>query len=68
MESQSPLEARTEASAGTARGAARSWKLSDLQPVLEALNGLRYGSVEIIVQDSKLVQIDRREKIRPFKT
>jgi hypothetical protein len=43
------------------------WKLTDLLPVLEALNGLRYGSVEIFVQDSRLVQIDRREKIRDFK-
>mgnify|MGYP003332257525 CR=1 FL=1 len=34
-------------------------------PVLDALRGMRYGSVEIFIQDSKLVQIDRREKIRP---
>ncbi len=46
----------------------RTWKLSDLAPVLEALQGLRYGSVEIFVQDGKLVQIDRREKIRTFKS
>jgi hypothetical protein len=52
----------------TKKAAERTWKLSDLVPVLEALNGLKYGSVEIFVQDSKLVQIDRREKIRAFKT
>lgn len=46
----------------------KSWKLADLMPVLEALQGLRYGSVEIFVQDGKLIQIDRREKIRSFKT
>jgi hypothetical protein len=46
----------------------KSWKLADLAPVLEALQGLRYGSVEIFVQDGKLIQIDRREKIRSFKT
>ena len=36
-------------------------------PVLEALQGLRYGSVEIIIQDYKLIQIDRKEKLRGFK-
>lgn len=46
----------------------KTWKLVDLMPVLEALQGLRYGSVEVFVQDGKLVQIDRREKIRTFKT
>jgi hypothetical protein len=46
----------------------RTWKLADLMPVLEALQGLRYGSVEVFVQDGRLVQIDRREKIRTFKT
>lgn len=45
----------------------KTWKLSDLGPVLEALQGLRFGSVEIFVQDSKLIQIDRKEKIRSFK-
>ena len=50
------------------RNVDRTWKLVDLLPVLEALQGLRYGSVEIFVQDGKLVQIDRREKIRNFKT
>lgn len=44
------------------------WHLPDLAPVLEALRGLRYGSVEIFIQDFRLMQIDRREKIRSFKT
>jgi hypothetical protein len=44
------------------------WKASDLAPVLEALQGLRYGSVEIIIQDFQLIQIDRKEKIRGFKS
>jgi hypothetical protein len=48
--------------------AAREWKLADLLPVLEALQGLRFGSVELFIQDSRLVQIDRREKIRTAKT
>lgn len=29
-----------------------------------ALKGIRYGSVEIIVHDSKVVQIERKEKMR----
>ena len=45
----------------------RVWKLLDLLPVLEALQGLRFGSVELFIQDSRLVQIDRREKIRTVK-
>ncbi len=35
-----------------------------VQAILAAIKSLRYGSVEIIVQDSKVVQIERREKIR----
>lgn len=34
------------------------------QQILAALHGIRYGSVEIIVHDSKVVQIERKEKIR----
>jgi hypothetical protein len=49
-------------------GRTGDWQLADLAPVLEALRGLRYGSVELIIQDYKLMQIDRREKIRSFKT
>jgi len=33
--------------------------------VLSALDGLRYGSVEITVHDGRIVQIERKEKIRP---
>jgi hypothetical protein len=33
--------------------------------VLRALRGIRYGSVEVIVHDSKIVQIVRKEKLRP---
>ena len=32
--------------------------------ILQALKDLRFGSVEIIVHDSKIVQIERREKVR----
>jgi hypothetical protein len=32
--------------------------------LLEALRGIRYGQVLLIVQDGKVVQIDRTEKVR----
>jgi len=34
------------------------------QKVLEALQGIRYGAVEIIIHDGRIVQIERREKLR----
>lgn len=45
----------------------REWQLSELGPVLDALKGMRFGSVEIFIQDSKMVQIERKEKIRDFR-
>ena len=32
--------------------------------ILLALRHIRYGSVEIIIHDSRIVQIERKEKIR----
>jgi hypothetical protein len=32
--------------------------------ILLAVKGLRFGSVEIVVHDSKVVQIERKEKMR----
>ena len=32
--------------------------------VLAALRGLRYGSLEIVVHDGRIVQLERREKVR----
>jgi len=34
------------------------------QAILHALKGIRFGSVEIIIHDSKVVQIERKEKTR----
>lgn len=40
--------------------------LDDALPELQrALTGLRFGSVEIVVHEGRVVQIERREKIRP---
>jgi hypothetical protein len=35
-----------------------------LPEILRALQRLRYGAVEITVHDGRIVQIERREKIR----
>jgi len=32
--------------------------------ILFAIKNIRYGSVEIIIHDSKVVQIERKEKVR----
>jgi len=34
------------------------------QQILRALQEIRFGSVEIVIHDSKVVQIERKEKIR----
>lgn len=52
---------RTEAADGQ-RGAANTD--AALRRIGDALHGLRYGSVTVIVQDGVVVQIDRTEKIR----
>ena len=36
----------------------------DLTYIASALNGVRYGSVEIVIHDSRIVQIERKEKLR----
>jgi hypothetical protein len=41
------------------------FKDEDVSPmVLRALRGLRFGSVEIVVHDGRVVQIERRERVR----
>lgn len=34
------------------------------QQILRAIRDVRYGSVEITIHDAKVVQIERKEKIR----
>ena len=34
------------------------------QHVLDAIRGIKYGAVEILIHDSCIVQIERTEKIR----
>ncbi len=35
-----------------------------VEPIRKALEGLKFGSIVIIVQDGVVVQIDRTEKLR----
>jgi hypothetical protein len=32
--------------------------------IVSVLQGVRFGSIEIVIHDSKIVQIERKEKIR----
>lgn len=34
------------------------------QQILKAIRETRYGSVEVVIHDSRVVQIERKEKIR----
>jgi len=35
-----------------------------LDRISEALSGVRFGSIEIVIQDGRVVQIERKEKFR----
>lgn len=35
-----------------------------LDGIVQALDGLRFGSIEIVVHEGKVTQIERKEKIR----
>ncbi len=35
-----------------------------LREILEAVKGIKYGYVQLTIQDSKIVQIDKTEKLR----
>jgi hypothetical protein len=51
----------TEAVAGPKADADKRWPL---EQIAEALRGLRYGTVTVVVQDGVVVQVDRTEKRR----
>lgn len=36
--------------------------------IANAISGVRFGSVEVVIQDSRVVQIERKEKFRFDKT
>jgi len=35
-----------------------------VQAIEEAVKGIRYGTVQLIIQDGRVIQIDKTEKIR----
>lgn len=35
-----------------------------LQRLLEALRAIRYGTIELVIHDGRVVQLERREKVR----
>jgi hypothetical protein len=35
-----------------------------LRELLEALRSIRYGTVELVIHDGRVVQLERREKVR----
>jgi hypothetical protein len=46
-------------------GGANSYGIEQIrEQLLNAVRGIRFGSVEITVHDGKVVQIERKEKIR----
>lgn len=38
-----------------------------LECILNALRGLRYGQVTVVVQDGVVVQVERTERVRPVR-
>jgi hypothetical protein len=56
------MKAERSEQAGTGRSS------NDLGHVLEeierAIRGVNYGSVEVVIQNSRVVQIERKEKFR----
>ncbi|HEX2769161.1 MAG TPA: YezD family protein [Geobacteraceae bacterium] len=40
------------------------WSRELEQKVREALREIRYGTVTLVIQDSRVIQIDKSEKIR----
>jgi len=35
-----------------------------LHAIANAIRGVRFGSVEVVIQDSRVIQIERKEKFR----
>jgi hypothetical protein len=35
-----------------------------IRRIVSAISGVRFGSVEVVIQDSRVVQIERKEKFR----
>ncbi len=57
-----PLE--RDAQISDADGLAPNGGSIDLEPIRAAIRGIRFGEVRIVIQDGKVIQIDRMEKQR----
>lgn len=60
----SELTSAQEREASPSRPDSGAWAPGLDEHIAKALLGLRFGSIEIIVHDGKVVQIERREKLR----
>lgn len=56
---------RTSPTTNPATNAVERPKLNLEQAISQAVEGLRYGSVEITVHNARVVQIERKERFRP---
>lgn len=61
---EQPMNQPPDAKNGIVHHAGETVTGAEWNQIREALRGLRYGSVSIIVQDGVVVQIDRLEKRR----
>jgi len=61
-----PAQSLESASRPAAHGAGANHPLDDdvAQRILRSVGSLKYGSVEVTVHDGRVVQIDRRERVR----
>ena len=50
--------------ASSNRATPPSWTAHEMNSIFDALKNLQFGSVEIFLQHGKVVQVDRKEKIR----
>lgn len=50
--------------ASAARNTAVGFAITLEQEILDAVRAIRYGSVEVVIHDSKVVQVIRTEKVR----
>ena len=48
----------------TPKSATASTDKQVLDGIVQALSGLRFGSIEIVVHEGKVTQIERKEKFR----
>lgn len=56
------IDARQPATQNKGAGSQQDQQV--LQEISQALSGLRFGSVEIVVHEGKVTQIERKEKFR----